>query len=69
MGGLVWFVQDVRAPPAARARRCGPRAAEALGATGAFVWMGRGDAHAASGWFRRCGPRGCAGLAGSAVSG
>ena len=27
MRGLVWLVQRVRAPPPARARRCGPRAA------------------------------------------
>ena len=27
MRGLAWLVQYVRAPPPARARRCGPRAA------------------------------------------
>jgi hypothetical protein len=67
--GLVWRVQEVRAPPPARARRCGPRAGQALRATGAFAWMRRGVAHAASRWLRRCGPRGCARLAGSAAIG
>jgi hypothetical protein len=41
MRGLVWFVQGVRAPPPARARRCGPRAARRRG-DGAFSVDGEG---------------------------
>jgi hypothetical protein len=68
--GLVCLVRGVRAPPAALARRCGPRAARRCEPRGLdSLWMRRGVAHAVSGWCRRCGPRGCAGLAGSAVSG
>jgi hypothetical protein len=49
MRGLVWLVQTVRAPPPARARRCGPRAARRWEQQGLLAWMGKGVAHAASG--------------------
>jgi hypothetical protein len=42
MGGLVWLVQGVRAPPPARARRCGPRAARRWERRG--LWRGWGGA-------------------------
>jgi hypothetical protein len=70
MRGLVWFgfcSEYERVLPLVRddaaLRRRG------VGATGPPGWMGRGSAHAASGWFGRCGPRGLAGVAGMRPSG
>jgi hypothetical protein len=42
MRGVVWLVQGVRAPPPARARRCGPRAARRWERRG--LWRGWGGA-------------------------
>jgi hypothetical protein len=43
-----------------------PSSGRGVASDGAFAWMRRGVAHAASRWLRRCGPRGCARLVGKA---